>query len=185
MSETTVTENNSQNFPCETEPEDSHDTDLVGCLTWQQHVLTKTAETVDPEPGPPIHVTTPPVDAVSPFKETTALLFQVVAGRVEEGWSTRTFCGRPELNNGSEIEVQAMQQAIAQWSQLAHHVPYTITVPRNNVKKYNGGGYTGIDAGWVLKFYQAQRTLVRAQTTFPLYVVANREVLDPARLEAL
>ena len=103
---------------------------------------------------------------IRPFATTQILDFLIVAKRLEKTWSTPTLCVRILLRDGSELEVQAIDQASEQWNTLPKQIAFTMTVTRACVKPNKATNVTGIVSTHLLRFEYAITSLKRADDGF-------------------
>ena len=111
------------------------------------------------------------------------LIFQIVASRMESTWNTPTYCCRLLANDGTEVELQACKDAIAQWQGMAKNVSYIMQIPRNCIKLYTGSERTGIENKVMLRMLYKSSKVKRNNITFPLHIYQNHALVEPEQLQ--
>ena len=119
------------------------------------------------------------------FASSQTLDFLIVAKRLEKTWSTPTLCVRILLRDGSELEVQASDEASEQWNTLPKQIAFTMTVTRACVKPNKATNVTGIVSTHLLRFKYAITSLKRANDGFDTSVKSDRNFVQPDQLEQL
>ena len=89
------------------------------------------------------------------FAASQEIQFQIVSRKVETGWATETVCSRIVCSDGWEYEVQAVQDAKAQWSSLPLRVAFATVLPRGVVRGYSSGPKTGIRASCFIRLHSS------------------------------
>ena len=117
------------------------------------------------------------------FAKTQEIHFQIVASRMETTWSVPTYCCRLLFSDGTEIELHACKEAIAQWQGMAKNVPYNMEVPRNCIKSYTGSEKTGIDNKVMLRLMYKNSKVKRNDTSFPLHIYQNHSLVEAEQLQ--
>ena len=120
---------------------------------------------------------------LNPFLRSQKIHFQIVAARMETTWSTPTYCCRLLFDDGTEVEMQASGDAIAQWKGMAKNVSYNMEVLRSCVKQYQGSDKTGIDNRVFLRMMYRNSKVKRDDTTFPLHIYQNHSLVKAEQLQ--
>ena len=117
------------------------------------------------------------------FAASQEIQFQVVARKTEAAWATETVCARILCTDGCEYEVQAVQDAKAQWSSLPLRVAFATVLPRGVVRNYSSGPKTGIRAPCFIRRAFPLKKLDRTLVGFALSCLRDASPLAPEQLE--
>ena len=121
----------------------------------------------------------PPARAMSlnAFAAKQKLEFQIVAKKTEDSWSQRALCARLLLSDGTEVELQAVKEALRQWAEIPKGVVHVMDVTRACVRPYTGSDKTGIKAKFFLRMMYANGSLTRGAHGFHTHAFADRKLV--------